>query len=1009
MSKVKTVIWEQVKQIFEEALEYKAGERTEFLERACEKDPTLRREVESLLKAHEKAGSFMETPAIHATAESFVGAKLKVGDRLKHYEILDLIGEGGMGEVYLARDSVLGRRVAIKLLPSDFTNDLGRLRRFKQEARTASALSHPNVSVIHEVGETEDRRPFIAMEYIEGMTLRQLIKQGPLPVGQTLDIAIQIANALTAAHEEGIVHRDIKPENIMIRADGYVKVLDFGLAKLAERPSTRIDSTEISTLLAHSTPGTVMGTVGYMSPEQARAVAIDSRTDIWSLGVVIYEMAAGRPPFEGATPTDVVIAIVEREQRPITYHGPAVAEELERIVRKALRKDPDERYQLAKEMAIDLRTLRRELDFDAELDRSVPPSSAGEVKHIPTQEGRAFTTVDEKVDTGKFHFPGTTTGMAPYRNFSGAALGLLALVLILVLGGGFGIYKLLQQPEASSPSRFNRIRVTKLTTNGTATFAAISPDGRYVAYVMNEAGKESLWLRQVSVPGNVQLVPSGTGLYLGVAFSPDGNFLYYGYAESDRNESGEMYRIPLLGMGDTPTRLNRHVGPAVLSHDRKRIAFIRYDVESQTDRLVMADADESNEQVLATRQWPARLGWDWDTKPAWGPDDKTITIPQVNSDAGGSIINLYEMDLTTRAERVVSLSSERFEQLGHVGLLPDASGVIISAKAKGASFSQIWKLSRDGQLRSITNDLSDYQDSRLTADGSAFVTVQTQTLSNIWLAATDAKDASQITGGSGRYYDLGWTPDGKVIYASDASGSADIFEMEADGSRTRQITANAGRNYGPSISPDGRYIVFHSNRSGIFQIWRVDRDGGNPKQLTAGNSESTWPQVSPDGNWVFYQHFEAGVPQTIWKVAIDGGTPVGVTEGHAIRPAVSPDGRWLASWQNDGQANSRWQLFITPLTTAGPTKVFDVAPTVLVRWDTLLRWGPDGRSVTYVDHRGGIDNLWAQSIDGAGPKQVTHFQNSQIFSFDWSREGRLVASRGVKTSDVVLIADEDAR
>ncbi|HEX5602535.1 MAG TPA: serine/threonine-protein kinase, partial [Pyrinomonadaceae bacterium] len=297
--------WQRVKEIFDGALERQGDERAAFLDRACDGDEEVREEVESLLRSYEVAGSFMESPAVaHADLEQ----KLTPGQRVKHYQIVNLIGEGGMGEVYLATDTILGRRVALKVLPTFVSKDPERLRRFTQEARAASRLSHPNVCVVHEIGETEDGRPFIAMEYVEGMTLRQRIRNQAMKLGDVLDIAIQIADGLTAAHEAGIVHRDIKPENIIIRSEGYVKILDFGLAKLTERHQSATTTT-MPTLLFHSTPGVVIGTAAYMSPEQARGVAVDERTDIWGLGVVLYEMASGRAPFTGETPTDVVVAI----------------------------------------------------------------------------------------------------------------------------------------------------------------------------------------------------------------------------------------------------------------------------------------------------------------------------------------------------------------------------------------------------------------------------------------------------------------------------------------------------------------------------------------------------------------------------------------------------------------------------------------------------------------------------------------------------------------------------
>ena len=1009
MSDVNKQHWLQVKEVFEGALQRQGAERAEFLDRACAGEVSVREEVESLLRSYGEAGNFMEAPAVAFAARSLLGEqnRLVAGQVAKHYEIIAPIGEGGMGEVYLAKDSILGRRVALKVLPEYVGKDPDRLKRFKQEARSASTLNHPNVCVIHEIGETDDGRPFIAMEHIEGVTLRQRMNERPMKLGDVLDIAIQIADALTAAHEAGIVHRDIKPENIMIRRDGYVKVFDFGLAKLTERRHSGENAT-LSTLLVQSSPGTVMGTAAYMSPEQARGVSVDERTDIWSLGVVLYEMVSGRPPFVGQTPTDVVVAIVEKEPPPISRYLAGAPAELERIVRKALRKATDERYQIAKEMAIDLRSLRKDLEFDSQLDRSIAPAATGASRTASDNEFvRAATGKDRAIDTDQLAASRLTTVGLPQRRRASwpMRLGLAALLLVVIAGGGFAVYKFMNRNETSA-ARFQRISVTKLTTNGNALFASISPDGKYVAYVKSEGGKESLWLRQVAGAGNLEVAPSREGHYLGLAFSPDASSIYYGYTISGANDSGEIFKVPVLGTGAPPVKVNPEEGPSSLSHDGKRIAFLRHSRASQTDTLVVAKADGSDEQTLVTRKWPDRFAWDWSSAPAWTNDDQNLDLPLVNSDASGFYITIYELRLSDRAEKTIALSPQRFEQPNHVSLLSDANAVLLSARAQGASFQQIWYLGRDGSARTLTNDLSDYRDVILTADSKSLVTTQTQTLANIWVTPKgDSARATQLTSGLGRYFDLSWAPDGKVVYASDASGSADIYEIAANGGSVRQLTSGVKRNYAPAVSPDNRFIAFHSNRSGIFQIWRMDRDGSNPVQLTFSNSESHWPQFSADGKFIVYEHFEAGVTATLWRVPIEGGTPAKVTDGFAVRPTVSPDGKSLGFWQNDGQTNSPWRVALFSFETGKLVRTFDVAPTVQVSWDTILRWSADSRSLVYVDNRGGVENLWGQPIDGSPAKQLTSFTDSKIFSFDWSRDGNLVTSRGVLTSDVVLISD----
>src|SRR5687768_11859524 len=362
--------WQQLKQIFQSVLERKPAERSAFLNEACAGDPALRNEVESLIASHDQAGDSIEAMAAEAATEMLENERAIVGRQIGHYQVLSRIGRGGMGEVFLAQDTRLGRKVALKLLRRDFTGNEERLRRFRQEAQAASALNHPNILTIHEIGQ-EGSLHFIATEYVEGKTLREALSGTRMSLGQVLDIAAQVASALAAAHQAGIIHRDIKPENIMVRTDGYVKVLDFGLAKLSD-PKTA-HSAAPTLVKVETEPGVVMGTFSYMSPEQARGLDVDARTDIWSLGVMIYEMAAGRQPFEGETASDVMSLILQKEPLPIAHSWPEIPSELERIVRKALRKDKEERYQTIKDLLSDLRTLRKELELEAEMERSASP------------------------------------------------------------------------------------------------------------------------------------------------------------------------------------------------------------------------------------------------------------------------------------------------------------------------------------------------------------------------------------------------------------------------------------------------------------------------------------------------------------------------------------------------------------------------------------------------------------------------------------------------------------
>jgi serine/threonine protein kinase len=356
-----------VGEIYDQVLELEPERRDAYLTEACAGDGELRREVESLLAAHESARGFIDQPAVEIAADLFANTTPESfeGKTIGTYQVLLLLGKGGMGEVYLAHDLKLRRKVAIKVLPQQFLRDAMRVKMFEREARAASALNHPNIITIFDIGQF-DGAHFIATEFIEGQTVRLRLKAAVMPLREAMDVAVQTASALAAAHEAGIVHRDIKPENVMVRRDGYVKVLDFGLAKLTETPATNRDDLEAVTKgTAYTLPGVVMGTAAYMSPEQARGEVVDSRSDIFSLGVLIYEMVAGKTPFAGATVIEVLAATLEREPLPLTEFNQQIPAELERIVAKSLRKDRRKRYQTIRDMLVDLEGLKQQLDLES--------------------------------------------------------------------------------------------------------------------------------------------------------------------------------------------------------------------------------------------------------------------------------------------------------------------------------------------------------------------------------------------------------------------------------------------------------------------------------------------------------------------------------------------------------------------------------------------------------------------------------------------------------------------
>lgn len=1010
--------WQQVKRLLESALERDPKDRAALLDEACKSDPSLRREVESLIASHEQARSLFDSPPIEAAASLLADDRANlVGRRLGHFKILSELGRGGMGEVFLAQDNRLGRRVALKLLPSFYTRDQERLNRFELEARSASGLNHPNIVTIFDVGQIEGIH-FIATEFVEGETLRSAMRRARMSLTEVLDICSQAAAALAAAHAAGIVHRDIKPENIMLRPDRYVKLLDFGLAKLTE-PQTPTSETAPTMIKAQTDPGTVVGTACYMSPEQARALAVDARTDIFSLGVVLYEMLTHHLPFQGPTTSDVIAAILKTEPNPLRQYVADVPTELQRIVSKALRKDREERYQSVRDLMVDLRSLKQELELEARL--RAPAHSLTEGARTPITGGGQVplrTGGGLDVETADAAAP-TTTSSAEIiiteikRHKTGAAIALL--MLILLIGGiGYGLYRLIRQDKTASP--FQTMKIARLTSTGRAVEAAISPDGKYLVYVADDPAGQSIWIRHVATSSNVQIVPPAEADYGGVIFSPDGNYVYYVKQETGA-PADALCLVPVLG--GTPKKLTERIhGSITFSPDGKQIAFARWrpgrgDGARGEKLLTVMNADGSGERKLTSR-WAPEVFVD----SAWSPNGKVIACTVANvSDRDVRLVEVQAEDGTER-----QIAAQKWFNVGPIAWLPDGSGLIVPGSDKPASPPQIWHVSYPGgEARRITNDLNAYNGVSLTADAKALVTVQSDQASNIWIAGGgDASLAKRITSGVGKHgvgvfadpqggsrSDAGggvcWTADGKIVYHSIAGGKLDIWIMNGDGTGQKQLTSDAGSSFYPSVSADGRYIVFQSDRAGNGNVWRMDSDGGNPKQLTTDGG--VFPNCSPDGKWVVYTVTTSG-KNSIWKVPIDGGAPapfpLNDLNDTATRPFFSPDGRLVAL--NYLPVGSDWQLRIAAMSfeTAQPAKVFPIMTIDPMR---EIRWTADGLGLTYIETRQGVSNLWSQPLDGGKPVQLTDFKSDLIFSWDWSRDGRLACARGTQTSDVVLISD----
>jgi serine/threonine protein kinase/Tol biopolymer transport system component len=991
---------QKVSPIFRQAVELSPDERAAFLASSCEGDATLREDVESLLSAHERAGSFIESPAYERAAELLTDepAASIVGQLIAHYRIVAPLGSGGMGEVYLARDTKLERSVALKFLPSDVASDKERMRRFTREAKAAAALNHPNIAHIYEIGETAATH-FIAMEYVDGVTLSEKIHRVKTPLGQLLKYLTQVAEGLAKAHAAGIVHRDLKPDNIMITRDHYAKILDFGLAKLVEpqrasgeeRPTSGETATAI--LAQHSMPGMIMGTAGYMSPEQAQGKVreLDHRSDIFSFGCILFEAATRQRAFEGQDPLDSLHKIVHAPVPQIKDFNSSAPDELQRIVRRCLAKEPDKRYQSIKEVAIELDELRQELKERAELNHSIqpqtditePPISSQGAQTVSTQQPTAHTTKTETAhSTSSAEY--LVSGIKSHK--LGVLLALIGMAVTVAMG--LGLYKYYWS-RPTKPLPFQEIKLTKLTFNGKARSAVISRDGKQVVYTIEDGGRRSLWLRQVATGTDVKLTePENIG-YFGLTISPDGNFLYYAHGGSVQNRI--LFRMPVLG--GSPTKVVENIStPIGFSPDGKQIAFARSGQGQGESALIIANADGTEERKISERKGgPNRFGNFFFGGVAWSPDGKRIATIARARDSAGRYQNVVEVPVEGGEERV--LTSQRWYQIQRLAWLADGSGLLITAaeKASEAQEMQIWHLSYpDAEARKITNTLNGYTSISLNADSSVLVTVQQNQAMDIWVAPDgDAGRATQFKSVSSNMDGLDnvrWTPDGKIVFHSMAGGRDGIWIMDADGKNRKQLTTAETVDYDPSVTTDGRYVVFTSERTGAPVSWVMNVDGSNQKNL-----EITGFNPQAGDGWVVYPDSQA-----LWKAPIAGGEPVRLTEERLLRCGISHDGKMVAcSLEAPG---SPIRLAVLPI-DGGTIKVFDVKFKLPAR----IRWMPDGRAVSYIGGQDGLADIWSQPLDGGEPKRLTNFKADAIFSFDWSRDNKLVISHGISASDVVLI------
>ena len=880
------------------------------------------------------------------------------GTKLGSYEIVSSLGAGGMGEVYRALDPSLDREVAIKVLPQELASDRERLRRFEQEARAAAALNHPNILAVYRFSTSDEHTPYLITELLQGQTLRERLQRGEIPVRKAVEYALQTVRGLAAAHDRGIVHRDLKPENLFLTRDGLVKILDFGLAKLVgpatTGPQSSVETVNVTEL------GVVLGTVGYMSPEQVRGQTVDHRSDIFSLGAILYEMLSGKRAFQANTAADTMSAILKEEPSPLLDSGRNLPPALGRIVDRCLEKDPAERFQSAHDLAFNLELLNRE------------QSGSGAAVALPTKKGRWRL-------------------VAPLIAL--AILGAVGLAFLAALG-------LRTRGGNSSPAELKRL--TDFV--GMEEFPALSPDGKSVAFTADVGGRRQVWVRLLTGGTPLQVTHDGAD-HQYPRWSADSSSLIYFSPSQEPDGEGKIWQIPALG--GTAQPLVSSQGSADLSHDGKHLAYFHFNQGEL--QLTIADPDGSNSRKIAAL--PTEYNY---SDLRWSPDDRKVGFQR------GRTFD-YDVFYVPAEGGSTQAITQDGNPLAGFAWLPDGSGFFYSSSRGDTVLylrtMNLWSVQTGGKnLHQLTFGETSYISPDLDRQGN-IVATRRRIQFDIWRYPVDGRADENVRHGVQITHQTGavQTPsvgpgDHELVYLSDSGGHGNLWVLNLETQQNREVTFEHDPQVTigvPGWSPDGKHIAYV--RRGLsgwnVDLWLMNPDGSDAHQISDGGGWACW---SPDSQWLYFSP-PAQNGFRIEKASPSGGPHVPVRQ-EGQKPAVDAAGRLFFALSLPAlNGLSDMEILVANPENGPAQKVARISGSRYLSSLMQPVISPDGKWLALLLTNGPTTDIWAQPTDGGSMRRITDFGNQPTFitrRVSWSSDGHSIyAAVGKGEADIVLLSN----